>query len=141
MPPAAPSDLTPFTLHQATKRECQRWIELTNLDAGKRVLNKTGRLEQLKAQLSSHFSLPPFQPLSGKQKPPQLSRIDMDIKKRQWDHLCMLGDEWELLGDAFKLGEWPLLLPRSYLRSPPFKQTPGHLRRPQSTHCDSYVTP
>jgi hypothetical protein len=62
---------------------------------GKKVLNKTGKVEELKSRLVDYYQLDRSRskqlsvPVAG---PPSL---DQDIQNRQWAHLRDLGAEWE----------------------------------------------
>ena len=103
----APPDLTASALNGATSDQLRFWIQQANNGAGKKVLNKTGKVEELRSRLADHYNLDRSHsgqhsaPVAG---PPSLNQ---DIQNRQERaHLRDLGVEWEQAsraGRVFKL--------------------------------------
>jgi len=101
----APSELTVSMLNSASGDQLKFWIQGVNDAAGKRVLIKLGKVEELKVRLTAHYGLdrsasasvvPTMGPLP----------LDKHIQKKQWNHLRDLGHEWAQMASAghkFKL--------------------------------------
>jgi hypothetical protein len=97
----APSDLTVLALNNASGDQLKFWVQGVNDAAGKKVLNKLGRVEDLKARLATYYGLDRSCPAMAGPLP-----LDKHIQKKQWDHLRDLGDEWARTastGHEFKL--------------------------------------
>ena len=82
-----------LSLTGAKGNELKFWIELTNKTAGKRVLSKTGKVEELRHRLATHYRL------DLTSNPETVSAhgplpLDEYIQRHQWDHLQLLGNEW-----------------------------------------------
>jgi hypothetical protein len=102
----APSDLTCSALNGATGDQLRFWIQKANEDAGKKVLNKTGKVEDLKSRLADYYRLDRSAPQASSAPVVGPLSVDQDIQKRQWAHLRDLGMEWQQTsraGRAFKL--------------------------------------
>lgn len=102
--PNPPSDLTVLTLTHAKGAELKYWIDSVNREAGKRVLTKAGRVDELRQKLAVHYGLDlsslPSNPVQA--GPPS---CDVEIQKRQWGHLRELGEAWKRAPDSFQLCE------------------------------------
>jgi len=101
----APSELTVSTLNSTSGNQLRFWIQGVNDAAGKRVLIKSGRVEELKARLAAHYGL---DCLASASVVPTMGPLPLDkhIQKKQWDHLRDLGHEWAQMASAghkFKL--------------------------------------
>jgi hypothetical protein len=99
----APSDLTVSALNNASGDWLKFWIQGVNDAAGKKVLNKSGRVKDLKTRLATHYGLDRSCPAAAPTGPLPL---DKHIQKKQWDHLRGLGAEWAQRASAgreFKL--------------------------------------
>ena len=111
----APSDLTGPALNGTTGDQLRFWIQKANEGVGKRVLNKTGKVKDLKSRLADYYGLDRSAPLASSAPVVGPLSVDKDIQKRQWAHLRDLGMEWQQTsraGHAFKLcapseGEYP----------------------------------
>jgi hypothetical protein len=84
----APSELTVSTLNGASGDQLRFWIQGVNDAAGKRVLIKSGKVEELKVRLAAHYGLDRSASASASVVPTTgpLS-LDKHIQKKQWDHL------------------------------------------------------
>ena len=85
--------ITALSLTGAKGNELKLWIELTNKTTGKRVLSKTGKVEELRHRLAAHYCL------DLTSNPETVSAhgplpLDEYIQRHQWDHLRSLGNEW-----------------------------------------------
>lgn len=102
--PDTPRGLTVLTLTHATGAQLKYWIDGANREAGKRVLTKAGRVDELRQKLAGHYGLDlstlPHNPVQA--GPPTR---DVEIQKRQWDHLRELGEAWKWAPDSFQLCE------------------------------------
>ena len=102
---AAPSELTVSALNRASGDQLKFWIQGVNDAAGKRVLNKSGKVEDLRTRLATHFGLNRTAPVVADAANGPLP-LDKHIQKQQWDHLRQLGHEWAQTaraGREFKL--------------------------------------
>ena len=100
--PNTPRDLTVLTLTYATGAQLKYCIDGTNREAGKQVLTKVGRVNKLRQKLTGHYGLNlssfPAAPVPA--GPPAR---DVEIQRRQWDHLRALGEAWKEAPDSFRL--------------------------------------
>ena len=99
-----PTDLTALTLSRAKGAELKYWIDGVNREAGRRVLTKAGKVDELRQKLAVYYCLDlsslPSDPVQA--GPPS---CDVEIQKRQWKHLRELGEEWKRAPDLFQLCE------------------------------------
>jgi hypothetical protein len=104
MPNTPPTDLTTLTLSRAKGAELKYWIDGANREAGRRVLTKSGKVDELRQKLAAYYGLdlssPPSDPVQA--GPPS---CDAEIQKRQWNHLRELGEEWKRAPNSFQLCE------------------------------------
>ena len=106
---AAPSELTVSALNRASGDQLKFWIQGANDVAGKKVLNKSGKVEDLRTRLATHFGLDCTAPVvaeAAKEAANGLRPLHRHIQKKQWDHLRRLGHEWAqtaCAGREFKL--------------------------------------
>ena len=92
--PNTPQDLTILTLTHTTGAQLKYWINSVNWEVGKQVLNKTGRVDDLRQKLAGHYGLDLSQ-LPAVPVPARPSTHDAEIQRRQWDHLRQLGEAWK----------------------------------------------
>ena len=101
----APLELTASMLNSASSNQLRFWIQGVNDAARKRVLIKSGKVEELKARLAAHYG---FDRSASASVVPTMGPLPLDkhIQKKQWDHLRDLGHEWAQTASAgheFKL--------------------------------------
>jgi hypothetical protein len=100
--PNTPTDLTTLTLSHAKGAELKYWIDGANREAGRRVLTKAGKVDELRQKLAVYYGLDlsslPSDPVQA--GPPS---CDVEIQKRQWKHLRELGEEWKRAPESFQL--------------------------------------
>lgn len=91
--------------------ELRHWIEQANQQAGRRVLIKSRRVDELRRRLTEHYGLDVkagavAASVTQADLPiahPSPPDIAADIQQRQWEHLISLGKEWAAAGDSFQL--------------------------------------
>ena len=84
------------------------WVDQVNTTAGRKVLTKSGRVDDLQQHLTTHYGLdltaaPPVATVAA---PASGVLLTLDIQNHQWNMLCDLGDEWEECTHV----NWPFLL-------------------------------
>jgi hypothetical protein len=99
-----PGDITVLSLTHAKGAELKYWINGANRAAGKQVLTKSGRVEELHQKLADHYGLDLSSPPSASAPVGPPTR-DMEIQRRQWNHLRELGEAWKEGPDSFQLCE------------------------------------
>jgi len=102
---AVPPDLTVAALNGASGDQLRFWIQGANDAAGTKVLNKSGKVEDLRARLAVHYGLDRAAPTKSVM-PTGPVPLDKTIQARQWAHLRDLGHEWAQTaghGHEFKL--------------------------------------
>ena len=115
---ATPLELTISALNCVLGNQLRFWIQCVNDGAGKKVLNKSGKVEDLWTRLVTHFGLNRTAPMVT-DAPNSPLPLDKHIWKQQWDHLQQLGHKWVQIPCArceFKLctpskGMWHGLVP------------------------------
>ena len=106
---AAPSELTVSALNCTLGDQLKFWIQGANDVARKKVLNKSGKVKDLRTRLVTHFGLDRTAPVvaeAAKEAANGLCPLDRQIQKKQWDHLRQLGHVWAqtaCAGREFKL--------------------------------------
>lgn len=98
-----PPDITATSLTKAKKAQLEFWIKEANTEAGKKVLNKSGKTnEVLRHRLAAYhgIDLSPENVLrqaeaeSKSERPAGPLDVNRTITKRQWAYLRELADEW-----------------------------------------------
>ena len=84
--PNSPQDLTVLTLTHTTGAQLKYWIDGANREAGKRVLTKAGRVDKLCQRLAGYYGLD-LSSLPAVPVPAGPPACDVEIQRRQWDHL------------------------------------------------------
>ncbi|KAF8060115.1 hypothetical protein FPV67DRAFT_1512705 [Lyophyllum atratum] len=100
-PPTPPTDLNITSLSRAKGDQLKFWIDEANRIAGKRVLTKGGKVDDLRRKAEYYnldLSSPPAVPIPA--GPPTR---DLETQKRQWAHLRGLGNEWSQSRESFQL--------------------------------------
>ncbi|KAJ6628167.1 hypothetical protein B0H10DRAFT_2277375 [Mycena sp. CBHHK59/15] len=91
--PSCPADLDVTSLTSASGSQLNFWIDAANQAAGKKLLVKTGKVNDRRDRLAGYYGLDlsalPVSTIIG------LVSRDVTINKRQWAHLRALGDEWK----------------------------------------------
>ncbi|KAJ7870206.1 hypothetical protein B0H14DRAFT_2503385 [Mycena olivaceomarginata] len=108
MAPAAPQGLTVSTLISAKGTQLKFWIVQTNEKAAKKVINVTGTVDQLRANLAAYYGFDLT--VNPREDVMPAPTVDESIRDRQWADLEALGIEWKATVDAggvFKLLESP----------------------------------
>ncbi|KAJ7066767.1 hypothetical protein B0H15DRAFT_794362 [Mycena belliarum] len=90
--PSPPAGLDIVSLTGASGSQLDFWIDAVNKNAGKKILTKTGKVDIRRDRLAGYYGLD----LSVIPAAPTIGPIphDVDINKRQWAHLRLLGAEW-----------------------------------------------
>lgn len=93
--PAAPPDIDAASLSSATGAQLKFWVDQANVAAGRKVLTKSGKVNDLRQRLAAHhhLNLTAAPSAVAAAAPSPLSTLD--IQNRQWNALCDLGDEWD----------------------------------------------
>jgi hypothetical protein len=100
----SPSEITSLALANATGAQLKFWIENTNKSLPKKVLTKTGRVDELRKKLAKHYSIDlSAMPLQSDTTFEGPKMLDTTIIKKQWTWLRELGEEWLSAGTAFQL--------------------------------------
>jgi len=86
-----------------------------NREAGKWVLTKAGRVDEIRRKLADYYSLDLSSLSSSVPVQAGPPTRDMEIQNRQWEHLRELGEEWKLAPDSF----WLCGRQGAYAVSPP----------------------
>jgi hypothetical protein len=91
----APEDVTALALASAKGDQLRFWIDKANEGAGRRVLVKTGKVDELRHRLAAYYrlDLSVLPRVVAKAGP---LTLDEDIQQRQWNYLRTLGDEWAM---------------------------------------------
>ncbi|KAJ8496913.1 hypothetical protein ONZ45_g12253 [Pleurotus djamor] len=103
--PLAPSDVTANSINDAKTAQLKKWIEDVNANEGKHVLNKSGKLAELRDRLARYYGLD----LTAQPTPPEPTHTPSGneaIRDHQWDGLVSMGEEWETAvknGSEFQL--------------------------------------
>ena len=83
------------SLSSATGAQLKFWVDQTNAATGRKVLTKSGKVDDLRQQVAVHHHLDlTAAPPAAAAAAPSLSSA-LDIQNHQWNALCDLGDEWE----------------------------------------------
>ncbi|KAF9238397.1 hypothetical protein BU15DRAFT_47812 [Melanogaster broomeanus] len=129
--PVALPEINAASISSAKAAQLKFWIDQVNVAAGKHMLTKSGRVDELKAKLAAYYGLhlsTPVVPLAPIAVGPV--SLTVNIQTCQWEYLRKLGDEWE---DSVVSGR-PFLLcgssrPSPHLayrtRTPPTIPTPS----------------
>ncbi|KAJ6558640.1 hypothetical protein B0H10DRAFT_2201376, partial [Mycena sp. CBHHK59/15] len=104
VPNTTPQGLTAAKLTTAKGAELKFWIVKANEAATKKVLNVSGKVDQLRADLACYYGLD----LSVIPRPEAITvqTVDQDIRERQWADWEASGVEWKdtvRVGGVFKL--------------------------------------
>jgi len=102
---AIPLDLTVAGLNGASRDQLMFWIQGANDAAGTKVLNKSGKVKDLRVRLAAHYGLDRTAPMKLVM-PTGPVPLDKAIQVRQWAHLRDLSHEWAQTaghGHEFKL--------------------------------------
>jgi hypothetical protein len=81
-------------LTTASGKQLDFWIDLTNTVVGKKIIYKTGKVEDRRQRLADHYDID----LTAPQPKATLSgpaTVDEKIRKAQWAHLRELGVQWQ----------------------------------------------
>jgi hypothetical protein len=79
----------------ATAAQLKFWIDKANAAAGRKVLTKVGRVDDLRHKLAAHYGLDLSTPVVSNVPAAIGPASTLDIQNRQWDYLCDLGNEWD----------------------------------------------
>jgi hypothetical protein len=104
MAPAVPQGLTASSLISAKGTQLKFWIVQSNEKAEKKVLNVTGTVDQLRANLAAYYGF--NLTVNPREDVMTAPTVDESIRDRQWADLEALGIEWKATVDAggiFKL--------------------------------------
>ena len=84
------------------------WVNQANTTAGRKVLTKSGRVDDLWQHLTAHYGLDlTAAPAAAAVAAPASGvLLTLDIQNCQWNALCDLGEEWE----ECTCVNWPFLL-------------------------------
>ena len=94
---AAQPEFNAASLCSATGVQLKFWVNQANTPAGRKVLTKSGRVDDHWRHLTTHYGLdltvaPPAATVAA---PASGMLSTLDIQNHQWNTLCDLGDEWE----------------------------------------------
>ncbi|KAF8837493.1 hypothetical protein BDN67DRAFT_1004905 [Paxillus ammoniavirescens] len=78
----------------ATAAQLKFWIDKANAAAGRKVLTKVGRVNDLRRKLAAHYGLDLSMPIVSNVPAAVGPASTLDIQNRQWDYLRDLGNEW-----------------------------------------------
>ena len=94
---AAQPECDAASLHSTMGAQLKLWVDQVNTAAGRKVLTKSGRVDNLRQHLTTHYSLDPTvaPPVAAAAAPASGALSTLDIQNCQWNALCDLGDEWE----------------------------------------------
>ncbi|KII89593.1 hypothetical protein PLICRDRAFT_107715 [Plicaturopsis crispa FD-325 SS-3] len=96
-----PPDITVSTLSKATGQQLHHWESRANQEAGTKVLKHTGKVADRRQRLAGYYALDLSEtPRTQTEVGPV--PLDLDIRRRQWDHLRTVGADW---GKALERGE------------------------------------
>ncbi|KAJ7882607.1 hypothetical protein B0H14DRAFT_3754400 [Mycena olivaceomarginata] len=104
MAPAVPQGMTASSLISAKGTQLKFWIMQSNEKAEKKVLNVTGTVDQLRANLAAYYGF--NLTVNPREDVMTAPTVDESIRDRQWADLEALGIEWKATVDAggiFKL--------------------------------------
>ena len=68
------------------------------------MLSKAGRVDELRQKLAGHYGLD-LSSLPAAPVPAGPPTRDVEIQRRQWDHLRQLGEAWKEAPESFRLCE------------------------------------
>ena len=93
--PATLPDFDAASLSSVTGAQLKFWVDQMNTAAGRKVLMKSGKVDNLRQRLAVHYHLDLTVALLAAAAAAPSPSSALDIQNCQWNALCNLGDKWE----------------------------------------------